>query len=262
MINVLKVEWLKIKSTPFLILLFVSACMVPFTILLPVYFDSYNMVDLNRDPWSLHYSGVFAIFSVFIITPLIILMTTTCDYVDHHARADKFRYCTPISRREFYYGKALFLLLMIMVTFAILPLMTALSGYVVDLFVPEYEYSYYTPRLSSRYAVLKQVFIASLGILGIQYFLSSYFNHFIIPLGIGILGSIISFILAALNSPISLWIPYDYPLIVADLKMFKNDQNEAMIGELLTKVEVYSLLVFIVFSFLGWMVVRSRNISD
>ena len=260
--SVLQTEWIKIKSTPFMFLIFVATCVVPFFILVPVIFDAHNMTDLNKDPWSIHYTGVFAIFSVFVITPLIIMMTTTCDYVEHQAKANKFRYCTPVTRSQFYFGKAIFLVLMTIIAFLILPLVAVLSGYVVDWILPEYEYGYYAPELFSRYQFLKPIFIASLGIIGIQYFLTTYFKHFIIPLGIGIVGYIISFILSALNSPLSIWMPYDYPLVVRDLKMFKNEQNEAMLGDILTKVEVFSILVFILFLFLGWMVERNRNITE
>jgi len=189
-------------------------------------------------------------------------MTTMCDFVEQQAKANKFRYCSPISRSHFYFGKSLFLIAMTTIAFVVIPFTTVISGYFVDQFLPEYEYSYYSPELISRYFFLKKILIASLGLLGIQYFLTVYFKHFIIPLGIGIIGYIISFLLSALNSSFSLWIPYAYPLIVTDLKMFKNDQNEALFGELLTKVELYSLLVFIVFIIMGWLIERSRNIVE
>ncbi len=262
MMNILQTEWIKIKSTPFLYLIFMASCVMPFFILVPIFVDAYNMVDLNRNPWSLHFTGVFAIFSVFVVTPLIIMMASTCDYVEHQAKANKYRYCTPVSRSQFYFGKSLFLVLMTLLSFLMLPFFAILAGYIVNLFLPEYEYTFYSPELWSRIHFLKRIFLASLGIIGIQYFLTTYFKHVIIPLGIGIIGYIISFILSALNSPLSLWMPYDYPLIVNDLKMFKNDQNEAMIGDILSKVELLSILVFIIFLFLGWLIERNRNIRE
>jgi len=262
MIKVIQSEWIKIKSTPFLYLIFMASVIVPFFLLVPLFIDVYNMTDLNRNPWSLHFTGIFAIFAVFIITPLIILMTTTCDFVEHQAKANKYRYCTPVTRSQFYFGKVIFLVLMTILTFLILPIISVIAGYIVNFKLPEYEYSFYSPDLISRYLLLKEIFIATLGIIGIQYFLTTYFKHFIIPLGIGIIGYIVSIILSALNSPFSLWMPYDYPLIVRDLKMFKNEQNEALIGDLLSKVELYSIIVFIVFIGLGWLIERKRNVSE
>lgn len=262
MLSILQSEWLKVKSTPFLYLIIIAACVIPFSIIVPVILDAYNMTDLNRNPWSLHFNGVFAIFSVFVISPLIILMVSTCDYIEYQAKANKYRYCSPISRSQFYFGKVFFLILMTLIAFALLPVFAVISGIFVDQILPEYEYGYYSPELISRFVFMKGIFIASLGIIGIQYFLSTYFKHFIIPLGLGMLGYISSFILAAINSSLSIWLPYDYPLIVNDLKMFKNDQNQEMIGTVLSTVEVYSIVTFILFVGLGWHIEKNRNVSD
>ncbi len=260
--TVLQAEWIKMKSTPFFYLIVVACMIIPFFMFVPLYFDVHNKVDLNRNPWDLHFTGLFAIFAVFIITPLIILMTSISDYVEHQAKSNKYRYCTPITRAQFYFGKALFLVLSTILAFIFLPIIGWISGFIINTFLPEYEYNYYSADLLTRFSFMKRIFIACLGIIGIQYFLGTLFRHFIVPLGIGIMGTVVSFILAALNSPLSTWMPYDYPLIVNDLKMFKNKQNTELLGDVLSKVELLSILVFFTFLCLGWIIERRRNISE
>ena len=255
-------EFFKLKSTPIPYLLLGSCFFVSGIVLIASVLDVYNTCQLNTNPWEKYFNGALAIFSVFVITPLTILLIATATFIERRADAYKYLYTLPISRSAFYFAKLQCILMLVLLAIIFLFFLLLSTGYILDLFYPEYELRYYHPNILGWIESFTHLYIATFGIIGIQYFLSSYFEHFILPFSIGFIGFILGFLLAASNQKIALFFPYAYPCLAMDVKMFLFD-HRASIWEnsWLTNVEFNSLLCFTLFVVLGNLFETSKNIK-
>jgi len=127
--------------------------------------------------------------------------------------------------------------------------------------LPEYEFNYFQPRWGSIFEKGIRVLISTLGVLGIQYFLSIRFRNFIIQFGVGIFGLVLSFILTSINKSFILFCPYSYPMIAQEFEAFPTDFRSFPFDGWLSNIEYLSIAVFMVFILVGYLMERNRQIT-
>ena len=97
--------------------------------------------------------------------------------------------------------------------------------------------------------------------IGFQYWLSQRWSNFIIPIGIGLLGFILSLILLN-NSELIAYVPHAYP----SMMMLKYGFYQSILGldEMgpLTNIEWYSLACFFLFIALGYWEESRKSIIN
>jgi len=80
------------------------------------------------------------------------------------------------------------------------------------------------------------------------------------PLGIGVLGFIIGMVLMIMNHPVGSYFPFTYPMHVnASFVNGRNTLNPKILGGL-GQLEWNSIAYFILFTLLGYVQERSRNV--
>jgi len=101
--------------------------------------------------------------------------------------------------------------------------------------------------------MLLKSFIASLGVVGIQFWMSFRFKNFIVPLAIGMILVIVGLI--AMQAPEAIYFPYAYNA----LSVYTGDNVGTTFG--ISTVLVYSILCFVATSILGYLDIKRLNIK-
>lgn len=96
-------------------------------------------------------------------------------------------------------------------------------------------------------------FVASLGIIGIQFWLSFRYKNFIFPLGFGMFLAIIGIIVS--QAPQSIYFPYSFSVLSVSL----GDKMPLILG--VSSVTVFSVICFLVTSIFGYIHIKKSNIE-
>ena len=224
--------------------------------------DVFNRVAIGENPWNRYLNGGMAIHTLFILSPLVILIVASLSYIEHRANGWKYIYTMPTTRGYIFLSKLLMVLLILVFTSLIIIVLLVVGGYILGWLLPEYEFGYYSPDIGSLFAITARGIISCLGIIAIQFVLNLFFRNFILSLGIGFFGYIVGFVFATIDKKMILFNPYTYPLIDQDFGFFDCRFKVAFWDAWLTNVEVYSISIFIVVVGLGYLYEIRRSVRD
>ena len=240
-------EFIKLKYAPIIWLICLVVLSVTAIIFAATILDNNNVIALGKNPWNRQLNAALGMFSVFICIPFIVMLISTAVFTENQAKGWNYMYSAPKTRTSFFYSKLISILLMVFAIVCLIIVSNIFCAYVLDFIMPELEFRHYEKNLSKYLPNYFHVFISSLGVIGIQYFLSLRFKGFLIPMSFGIIAFIVGFIIGTLNKPISLYSPYSYPSIVKDHNMFTIDKIGIVEGPWLNTVEIHSIIVFVFF---------------
>lgn len=240
-------ELMKLRYAPILWLCFFVILMVSGLIFAASYMDQANIVQLGRNPWERHMGGGLGMFAVMMLLPFTVMLASTTVFIENHSLGWKFAYSTPRSRSHIFYAKLIAIILVLAGVTIILFVLNILCAYLLDFLLPEIEFRYYEMNLGHMIKEYIHVFISMLGALAIQYFLSLRFKGFLVPMSFGVIAFIVGIIIGSMNKPLALFYPYSYPAIVRDHRMFTINEIGIEQHGWFNTVELYSLVVFIVF---------------
>lgn len=259
-IALFRAELIKLKHSPVWYILLLGIVLTASGVFLGHLLDAHNMVKLNMDPWQRYFRASLAIFNLFIVVPYLLLMVSATVFIEQRANAWKYLYTLPPSRGMFFFTKLALIALLYLFSLAMLVTGLVLSGYWLNFFRPEYEFIYYQPNLLALAQNMGHFFIASLGLIAWQYWLSLRFKNILVPLGIGVFGFVLGIIMSVTGQKIALYLPYALPMIVKDLDMFKNDHVAPSLINSLNNVELHSIALFLLFGLLGYWRERHREV--
>lgn len=257
----LRSELIKLKRSPTWYLLVLGTLLTTTGVFVGHLLDTYNIVRLNFDPWDRYFRASFAIFNLFIIVPYTILLVGSVIYIEQRANAWKYLYSQPYTRGRFYFTKWFWIIVLFFVSALVLLSSIIFSAYVLNIFRPEYEFVYYQPQLSYLFGEMGHFFVASLGLISWQYWISLRFQNILIPLGIGVFGFVFGIIISVTSQKLALFLPYSLPMIVRDFDMFSNEHMQDSFIPGLNNVEVHSLIITIFFLALGYWQEHRRMVG-
>lgn len=258
-VKYINAEFIKLKYLPSIWLSGVVV-MAVLVIIFAAHMIDVNAIDLNVDPWRKTLVACKGIFSTFMAIPFVVLFVSAALYIEHQSNAWKYQYTIPTSRVFVVLAKIAAILIWIIVTIIVLTIGLILVGHLLNYFLPEYEFSYYKIPYFHFLESISHSFIALLGVIGVQYFLSFRFTGFLIPASIGIVAFICGLILGSINNKLALYFPYSYPVIVKDHGMFITDKIGIKEIGWLNNVELFSIGVFLFFVAITCFLERYRNI--
>jgi len=257
----LSAEVKKLKSTPVVYLVGACCVFVIAIIMVAHTLDIINAVRINVNPWKRCFGAGMGIYSFFVMVPFVVLLITAVTFVEQRANAWKLLYTMPVARGNVYFSKLIIIILIVFITSVLLIFGVVGAGYMLDQIFPELEFTYYQAPILNAFEDIIHLLIASLGVIGLQYFMSLWFKNFLVPMSIGIVGYILAFILTTTNTKFVLYLPYTYSMTVKDHGMFKSDHTKEIWNGWLTNVELYSVLCFVLFVGLGYFYERWRNVE-
>ncbi len=259
--NSITAELLKLKYAPIIWLCFSVVLIITAIISAAATLDQASMVQLGKNPWPRHLGACLGILSVFMVVPFTVMLVSTSVFIENHSKGWKYIYSTPRRRSLVFYSKLMAILKIIVWVILSLIVVNVLSGFIIDLFIPEIEFKYYEVGVLSILPSYFHLMMALLGIIGIQYFLSLRFKGFLVPMSIGIIAYIVAFIIGTLNKPMALYYPYCYPSIYKDHSMFSIDKIGVTNEHFLSNVEIHSIFVFLFFIGLAHVLEIRKNVS-
>lgn len=156
------------------------------------------------DFWVSLFSGGTLLYGMFILPMVITIIIAMITRIEHSNNGWKQLLALPVKRENVYLSKLLLVLILLLFSIAILIVGIIASGMALGApgHIP-YEIVVLRPLLA---------LIASLPIIGLQFYLSMRFKHIGIPLGIGI-GAILPIILIANSAKYWIFYPWTYPLL-------------------------------------------------
>ena len=223
------------------------------------YIDINRAILMGRNPWIRLNGSIGAVFSIFIGVPFLVLLISSAIHVEHQNHGFKQLYTLPKNRMVLILYKLFALLLILFLTILILVLGQILTGYLLNVIYPETEFSYFKIPLFSMLKSYAYIAISFLGVIGIQFFLSLRFKGFLLPASIGIIAYIIGLILSSISNTMSICFPYCYPAIARSQNMFDTSALNIDQSVILNKVEVCSIVIFIVFVIICLITERRKN---
>jgi hypothetical protein len=214
--------------------------------------------------WFEFAGAILGIMGLLLLPMLIIFIAYSVNNVEHKADTWKTLFSLPISKLSVYAAKYFYAFFLIFLCLALFVLFTLGFGNLLGIVKPELKFSEY-----SIAGILAQLyfkfFLASLGILSIQFLLSLLFNDFIKPMGIGFICTITGSILASKNWEYAYLFPYSHPMTAMQaLKQVKGSPSATMAHitvDMLTKDTWVSLVIAVVVFIAGYFIVLKKSVK-
>lgn len=249
-----KNELIKLKETFAFWLTIISAVLFPI-----LFFIAYNLKhetltpEIGINPWDKFMSTQIQNSIPFFIPMFIVLITSLIMQIEHNSLGIKNIFALPVPKWSVYFGKLTIVLLAIITTYIYYYTTILISGAALGAIHSDLSFLNFHPDYFKYIKILSTSFIASLGIIGIQFWLSFRYQNFIIPLGIGMFFAIVGIIIS--QAPQSVYFPYSFTVLSVTL----GDKMPIISG--FSAVTVFSFLCFILTSVLGYLHIKTLNIK-
>ncbi|MEE9406954.1 MAG: ABC transporter permease [Polaribacter sp.] len=253
-ISSIKNEFIKLKRTFSFWLTIISALLFPLLFFI-AYFLKHktNTPETGINPWEKFMTVQIENSIPFFIPMFIVLITSLIMQIEHKSLGIKHLFALPIPKWSVYFGKLSIVIFAIITTYIYYYIAILLSGALLGLIHPDLAFLNFQPEHVKYIKMLFTSLVASLGIVGIQFWLSFRFKNFIIPLGIGMFLAIIGIILS--QAPQSIYFPYSFSVLSVSL----GDKMPSILG--ISSVTVFSVICFLITSTLGYLNIKRINIK-
>lgn len=249
----LRAELFKIRRTPLPWLLLIGGVGVSVLLFAVYYTNPIRFTRLGNNIWEEFFRNGFVIASMVLIIPYVVLVLSTIVQLEQRAGAWKYLFSLPVERAHIHLAKLAAALLLIMGTYLAFLLSFLVAGHLLGVARPELELEYTSPHVFRVSINLAHSFIAVLGVIGLQYWIGIRWNHYIISIGVGLLGFIASLILFE-RADWAKYFPYSYHLYLQDPSLVQWGG--------FAEVEYYSILIFLFFISLAVYHGRRMNITS
>ncbi|MBA2330634.1 MAG: ABC transporter permease [Flavisolibacter sp.] len=247
-----KAEWLKLRHSGMFWLLLCAAAFIPIlTTTVSIFVDTGSNVETNK--WDRFIETNFGAFTSFFFPLFVVLMTVRIVYLEHRSDTWKLLETQPVSRFALFFSKwEVAAIISLLCLFGLL-LFSVIGGFVLQISKPDYNLSSFSIDWSKTATVLLRFWIASLGIISIQYFFGLLIKSFAWPMSIGLIGIIAGSIFAGFGY--FNWFPYSATSFTTA------SYNGSANGQFLIHHEKLSLLWSALFLWLGYRLFIKRQFN-
>lgn len=259
--NSCKAEVLKVRKTALIWVSVIGAILMAamiFGVFQMRYLDFVNAI--GRNPWEDYLNYSLPVIEVFLI-PYIVLVCSSLAYYEHHNQSWKLLHTLPFSKRNFYFSKLLMALSLILLTYLLFALLTFISGNILDIFYPQFEFAHYPPNWHRIMQVILRSFLSAMGIIGLHHWISIRWKNYLVPVGIGLAGYIVAIVISG-QFNLARFFPYSGPVYLGRILGGRNPT--AMGVEYyggLTDIEWMSVSLFLLFSLAGSLEMQWKQIK-
>lgn len=171
------------------------------------YFEGDYFVKESQLAWNAYISNTSRTVFLLFLPLFIILFTLLNQQLDHQANIRKLLYTLPTPQWAQVLAQWLYVLMLYTFTFIWYVGLLLLSGWVLSQLRPELGFEQFAGSMA--FLGIFNGYLASLGILALQFVLSYFFTNMIIPLSIGMAGFISAMVLLQWEHVI--YHPFIYP---------------------------------------------------
>lgn len=242
----IKAECLKTKRTAAMWLTLIGAAFIPFiSFLIYILKPEHFLKILSADPWQAHIHQSWQSASVFLLPMYVILTTSLIVQIEYRNNTWKQVYASPRSYADIYFSKFIVIQAMILSCFLLFNIFLLLSGFATSLINSGYHFTQKAVPWNKLLLLSGKLYLSSLAITSIQYWISLRLKNYIAPLGIGLALLITGIIILQWEKI------YYYPYAYTALSFFRgaNPGASAALG----KNEWYSLIWFTAIAMIGFV---------
>lgn len=243
---------------------FWGAIVFPLVISILVFAVLYSDGDkmANQPPAMLWLNLAVPVLGIMnLLLPIyIIFITYSVNSIEHKAETWKTIFSLPISKWSVYSAKYLYAVFLVLICLLLYYSLTIGAGNLLGLLNPKLKFAEYDIK-GILFKIYTKLFLASLGIVSIQFLLSLIWSDFLKPMGVGFILTITGLILAGRQWTYAYLIPYSHPgLTISGLLHARRDKSGIDV-DLFTKEITVSLIVAIIFFIGGYFIVRKRSVK-
>ncbi|SFI69882.1 MULTISPECIES: ABC transporter permease [unclassified Bacillus (in: firmicutes)] len=241
MLNILRIEWLKLRRSQIILL----ATILPLFAVFQGRMFVLSQKELNGvELWSTLYTGSMSQFSSFIFPVSIAVIMVMITRIEHSNNGWKQLLAMPVKRENVYFSKLLMGSMITLYSVLIFSIGTITVGIELGL----------KDTIPYDLLVCKSliVFIASLPIIAIQFYISFRFSHIGIPLAVGA-GLALPSMLVANSAAYWIYYPWAYPIISSMTEIF------SFAGKEVTMYTVCFSSFFLII-FIGLLKFRAKDV--
>lgn len=248
-----KAELIKTKRSASFWLSLIGSGVIPLIFFLMYVLEPKNASRFQDKPWELHFTQGWQAFAAFLLPMFVILICSLIPQLEYKNNTWKQVFASPQSIGNIFFSKYVSIVIMILFLFLMFNLFMFLSGIVPNLFYSKYAFLKNSIDWGGLLKLNFKTFVALLGIISIQYWISLRFRNFIVPIGIGLALLVISLILIPWEHVDK--VPFAYPL----LTFISSTSKTELTGPLLKNHELNSIGYFIFFTLLAFLDMRFRK---
>lgn len=256
-------EYYKTRKT----LAFWSAILFPlvlcFLISFGFYYNASKLIPFPAEAQWFRFTGAFlGVMGTLLIPMLVIFQTFSINNIEHRSEMWKSLFSLPISKWSIYSAKYTYAIFLNALCLTLFATFIFASGHIMNFFVPEFKFSQYDIS-GLLFKMHLKLFLASMGILSIQFFLSLLWADFLKPMGTGFLFTVFGIITANLGWKYAYTIPYTHPMLALQniMGQIMAREDKRRIFDLMDKEIYVSLGVAIVTFILGYFIINKRSIK-
>lgn len=244
-----------------------SAILFPLVLCLLVSFGFYhNSAKLIPFPaetqWFRFALAFIGVMGSLLIPMLVIFQTFSINNIEHRAEMWKSLFSLPIPKWSIYSAKFLYAVLLNALCISLFATFILASGHLLNLLVPEFKFNQYDIS-GLLFKMHLKLFLASTGILSIQFVLSLLWADFMKPMGIGFLLTVFGIITTNLGWEYAYTIPYAHPMIALNniMQQITARKGVQRTFDLMDKEIYVSLTVAVIAFIVGYFVINKRNMK-
>lgn len=208
-------DWLKLRRTLALWLALGGGALPVLLNFLIVYFRGEKLLAVGQNPWRQYIHMNWQTASILLLPLFLILLTSLLVAIENRATAWKHLYALPVSRGAVLGSKLLVLLQLNLLAQVVYVVLLLASGKLLGLIRPELLFAAHPVPLAGVLSLLAHTYLATLGILGIQYVAALWWRSFALPFAFGIGGLVAA--LTLLRWEYVDYVPYAAPTQVMKL---------------------------------------------
>lgn len=238
----LEAEVLKVKNSLAFWLSFLGTTGIIVAFFFIMLFGTENFIPSEgAHPWR-HFFLVYYEGTAFMLLPLfaIIIATLMC-YIEYRNNTWKHLLISTVPRTYLYLSKLLLTYLMIIIAHFLFIILMLISGVMLGLIRPDLQLFSTAPDMIFLFKLAFKTIISIGAMLAIQFWVSIRFRSFIVALGVGVIGFVLSSLLTDAWEYV-IFLPYTYPLLYL---------REVYLDNWLSSVEIYSIMYFLLCTVLG-----------
>jgi hypothetical protein len=243
---------------------FWSAILLPLILMFFVTFGFYIKSEkvAMMPPLALwaQFSGIpIGIMGSLLLPMYVVFLAYSVNSIEHKSDTWKTLFTLPIAKWSIYSAKYLYALFLVLLTLMLFAGFTIAFGNLLGVLKPELRFSDYHME-KELFQIYFKFFLASTGILSLQFVMSLLWKDFLKPMGIGFVGTITGIILVtAAKWDYAYMIPYSQPLlsVIGTGKKIKGQTG----FDLFTNEVLFSLGIALVVYIIGYFIVERKSVK-
>ena len=248
-----KAEWIKIRRTGIFWICLSAAAFIPIINTIAFFFIEIPITDRANGVSQMFIEACMRGFTGFFFPLFLIIMVTRIVYMEHRSDTWKLLETQPVSRFAIFIAKWEFAILVSLVCLLLLLLLAYLGSVIVFQLKYKKLVDQDIIEWGQNLTFISRLWVASLGLISLQYFISLLIRNFAWPLIIGLISLIAGSILTGFD--MFYWFPYASTSLTSSF--FKGSNT----GSFFIPHEKLSVAWAVLFLFMGYQLFLRKRFA-